>query len=1340
MSLISDISFLGSTGGQQKTYYASLTVINQSPEDVDVKYNVHGQEQKQEFPKGSAGGFDVTVQSTSSPTAIEFVAYEKGTSNILQMNGEGSLKMTPTETKSPVSVTIGGAAGGATGGQPKTYYASLTVINQSPGDVDVKYTVNGQEQKQEFPKGSAGGFDVTVQSTSAPAAIEFKAYEKGTLNVLQMNGEGSLKVTPTETKSPVSVTIGGAAGGATGGQPKTYYASLTVINQSPGDVDVKYTVNGQEQKQEFPKGSAGGFDVTVQSTSSPTAIEFVAYEKGTSNVLQMNGEGSLKMTPTETKSPVSVTIGGTAGGPTGGQPKTYYASLTVINQSPGDVDVKYTVNGQEQKQEFPKGSAGGFDVTVQSTSAPAAIEFKAYEKGTTNVLQMNGEGSLKVTPTETKSPVSVTIGGAAGGATGGQPKTYYASLTVINQSPGDVDVKYTVNGQEQKQEFPKGSAGGFDVTVQSTSVPAAIEFKAFEKGTTNVLQMNGEGSLKVTPTETKSPVSVTIGGAAGGATGGQPKTYYASLTVINQSPGDVNVKYTLNGQEQKQEFLKGSAGGFDVTVQSTSAPAAIEFKAYEKGTTNVLQMNGEGSLKVTPTETKSPVSVTIGGAAGGATGGQPKTYYASLTVINQSPGDVEVKYTVNGQEQKQEFPKGSAGGFDVTVQSTSAPAAIEFKAYEKGTTNVLQMNGEGSLKVTPTETKSPVSVTIGGAAGGATGGQPKPYYASLTVINQSPGDVDVKYTVNGQEQKQEFPKGSAGGFDATVQSTSVPAAIEFKAYEKGTTNVLQMNGEGSLKVTPTETKSPVSVTIGGAAGGATGGQPKTYYASLTVINQSPGDVDVKYTVNGQEQKQEFPKGSAGGFDVTVQSTSAPAAIEFKAYEKGTTNVLQMNGEGSLKVTPTETKSPVSVTIGGAVGDATGGQPKTYYASLTVINQSPGDVDVKYTVNGQEQKQEFPKGSAGGFDATVQSTSVPAAIEFKAYEKGTTNVLQMNGEGSLKVTPTETKSPVSVTIGGAAGGATGGQPKTYYASLTVINQSPGDVDVKYTVNGQEKKQEFPKGSAGGFDVTVQSTSVPAAIEFKAFEKGTTNMLQMNGDGSLKVTPTESKSPVSVTIGGAAGGGTAGGQPKTYYASLTVINQSPGDVEVKYTVNGQEQKQEFPKGSAGGFDVAVQSTSAPSAIEFKAYEKGTTNVLQMNGEGSLKVTPTETKSPVSVNIGGAGGGGATGGAGKTYYASMTVINQYAGDIEIKYTANGQEQKQEFPKGSAGGFDVTVQSTSAPAAIEFKAYQKGTNNIVQLNGQDSLMVTPTETKSAVSVTARGGATGKLHSLIILLSIHFL
>ena len=391
----------------------------------------------------------------------------------------------------------------------------------------------------------------------------------------------------------------------------------------------------------------------------------------------MNGESSLKVTPTEAKNTVSIIVGE---GGSGGQAKTYYASLSVTNQSPNDIEIKYTVNGQEQKQEFPKGSAGGFDVTVQSTATPSAIEFKAFQKGTSTVVPMNGESSLKVTPTEAKNTVSIIVGE---GGSGGQAKTYYASLSVTNQSPNDIEIKYTVNGQEQKQEFPKGSAGGFDVTVQSTATPSAIEFKAFQKGTSTVVPVNGESSLKVTPTEAKNTVSIIVGE---GGSGGQAKTYYASLSVTNQSPNDIEIKYTVNGQEQKQEFPKGSAGGFDVTVQSTATPSAIEFKAFQKGTSTVVPMNGESSLKVTPTEAKNTVSIIVGE---GGSGGQAKTYYASLSVTNQSPNDIEIKYTVNGQEQKQEFPKGSAGGFDVTVQSTATPSAIEFKAFQKGTSTVV---------------------------------------------------------------------------------------------------------------------------------------------------------------------------------------------------------------------------------------------------------------------------------------------------------------------------------------------------------------------------------------------------------------------------------------------------------------------------------------------------------------------------------------------------------------------------------------------------------------------------------------------------------------------------
>ena len=91
-----------------------------------------------------------------------------------------------------------------------------------------------------------------------------------------------------------------------------------------------------------------------------------------------------------------------------------------------------------------------------------------------------------------------------------------------------------------------------------------------------------------------------------------------------------------------------------------------------------------------------------------------KTYYATLFVTNNAPNDVELKWNVNGKEQSQIYPIGAGGGFDVTVKASAQPGPIEFKAYQTGTTTLVKLNGQDNLMVTPTETKTPVNVVIGG--------------------------------------------------------------------------------------------------------------------------------------------------------------------------------------------------------------------------------------------------------------------------------------------------------------------------------------------------------------------------------------------------------------------------------------------------------------------------------------------------------------------------------------------------------------------------------------------------------------------------------------------------
>lgn len=83
-------------------------------------------------------------------------------------------------------------------------------------------------------------------------------------------------------------------------------------------------------------------------------------------------------------------------------------------------------------------------------------------------------------------------------------------------------------------------------------------------------------------------------------------------------------------------------------------------------------------------------------------------------------------------------------------------------------------------------------------------------------------------------------------------------------------------------------------------------------------------------------------------------------------------------------------------------------------------------------------------------------------------------------------------------------------------------------------------------------------------------------------------------------------------------MTVINESPTDVEIRYSVGGTAEKQEFPSGSAGGFDVKVEGSASPRAIKFQAFEKGTSNALALNDQAVLEVVPTEIKKEVLVKV--------------------------------------------------------------------------------------------------------------------------
>ena len=90
------------------------------------------------------------------------------------------------------------------------------------------------------------------------------------------------------------------------------------------------------------------------------------------------------------------------------------------------------------------------------------------------------------------------------------------------------------------------------------------------------------------------------------------KTYYVSLAITNKSPIDVTIAYYENGVLKEENLTKGGIDSILLTMTSDKQPAPVTFEAFEAGTANVIKMNGEISVKVTPTLELTAVPVVIG--------------------------------------------------------------------------------------------------------------------------------------------------------------------------------------------------------------------------------------------------------------------------------------------------------------------------------------------------------------------------------------------------------------------------------------------------------------------------------------------------------------------------------------------------------------------------------------------------------------------------------------------------------------------------------------------------------------------------------------------------------
>ena len=79
---------------------------------------------------------------------------------------------------------------------------------------------------------------------------------------------------------------------------------------------------------------------------------------------------------------------------------------------------------------------------------------------------------------------------------------------------------------------------------------------------------------------------------------------------------------------------------------------------------------------------------------------------------------------------------------------------------------------------------------------------------------------------------------------------------------------------------------------------------------------------------------------------------------------------------------------------------------------------------------------------------------------------------------------------------------------------------------------------------------------------------------------------------------------------------------------------------------------------------------------------------------------------------------MTNTSPDDATLSYLESGQMKEQNITKGSVSTLMMSFTSNVQPADVEFKAFKQGTATVININGSESLMVTPTEYINTIPV----------------------
>jgi hypothetical protein len=830
----------------------------------------------------------------------------------------------------------------------------------------------------------------TVTNTVGATSLTVDALQITLLGVLNPNtvinvaqstcgAAGSdINLPPTIASNGVNPSSGPAIGGTTitvtgtGFGPGT---TLTVGGQPA--TDVTPDAAGTSLTAVTPAGTAGPADVTVTtpvgSASDPTGFTYIAAptiattDGVTPSSGPIAGGTTVTITGTNLTGATAVTFGGTpATGVTVVNPTAITATTPAHAAGPADVSVT-----------TPGGTVadpGGFTYDAVPTISADGVS--------PNVGPLGGGTHITITGTGFAAPATVTVGGTP--ATG---------VTVV--SP--IEITATT---------PAGTAGAADVTV-TTPGGAVTDSGAFTYTASPTIATVGGVVPDAGPLAGGTPVTINGANLTGAATvefDGVPAT---DVTVVSPTEitattpagivlGPVNVTVTTPGGPSTDP------DGF--TYESAPTIATTDGVTPDSGPTA-----GGTAVTITGTNLLGTTSVTFGGTA------------ATSFTVNSATSVTAIT------------PAGAAGPVDVTVSTTSAPAATDHDGFTYVAPPTINATDGVTPDSGPTTGGTPVTITGTGFTGATAitfGGVP------ATQVLVSPDGTSIDATT---------PAGTAGPADVSVTTpggtATDPGAFTYVGRPTITTpgginpDAGPTTGGTTVTIIGTGFTPDTTVTVGGQP--ATDVTPNAAGTSLTAVTPAgtAGPADVKVTTaegsttdSGGFTYDAVPMvgtvspgtgSTSGGTPITIEGTgfAGPAAVTIGSSPA--TDVTVVSPTEMTAETGPGTAGTYGVTVATPGGSSTGGQ-FVYAAS---VNPPPPNPTTPPVVNGITPTSGAPAGGnpvevvgtglcgvtsvtfggTPGTDLSVNSACTIITVDAPAGS-GTVAVV-VNGPGGAGVSPT-----------------------------------------------------------------------------------------------------------------------------------------------------------------------------------------------------------------------------------------------------------------------------------------------------------------------------------------------